>query len=165
MFPHDHHQSQEYPAPPVPSRWPPCTDGTRMEVHVDKLERVQRKAARLACVDYRRRSSVTDMLKTLGWNTLQQRRTHDDVTYSVLQNPPPGNVYKCATNLLPTYRPCESWSAAALPAATHQDRCITFKRSFYSRTVRSWNALPRDIVTADSVSAFNSATSMLADRQ
>ena len=28
MFPHDNHQSQEYPAPPVPSRWPPCTDGT-----------------------------------------------------------------------------------------------------------------------------------------
>ena len=25
-------QWQEYPAPPVPSRWPPCTDGTRMEV-------------------------------------------------------------------------------------------------------------------------------------
>ena len=52
-----------------------------MQADVDKLKRVhQRKAARLACGDNRHRSSVTDMLKMLGWNTLHQRRIHNDVT-------------------------------------------------------------------------------------
>ena len=42
--------------------------------NIDKLEAVQRKAARFVLNDYARTSSVTTMLTTLRWDTLQRRR-------------------------------------------------------------------------------------------
>ena len=42
--------------------------------HVNKLESIQRQAARFVLHDYRRESSVTAMLSSLGWDTLQNRR-------------------------------------------------------------------------------------------
>ena len=39
-----------------------------------KLEKVQRRAARWALSDYSRESSVTSLLSSLKWPTLQQRR-------------------------------------------------------------------------------------------
>ena len=41
----------------------------------DKLERLQRRAARWATSDYCQTSSVTSMLDQLGWETLQHRRS------------------------------------------------------------------------------------------
>ena len=42
--------------------------------HCNKIEMVQRRGARYACNRYHNTSSVTDMLQTLTWPTLQQRR-------------------------------------------------------------------------------------------
>jgi hypothetical protein len=42
--------------------------------HCNKIEMVQRRAARYACNRYHNTSSVTDMLQTLTWPSLQQRR-------------------------------------------------------------------------------------------
>ena len=39
-----------------------------------KLEAVQQRAARFVVSDFRRQSSVTEMLQKLGWSTLQERR-------------------------------------------------------------------------------------------
>ena len=41
---------------------------------VQKLERTQRRYARFTCGDYSRESSVTEMLQTLGWDTLAEWR-------------------------------------------------------------------------------------------
>ena len=41
---------------------------------ITKLDNVQRRAARLVANDHRRTSSVTNMLDTLGWDSLQTRR-------------------------------------------------------------------------------------------
>ena len=41
--------------------------------NIDKLEMVQRRAARILS-DYSRYSSVTTMLETLGWSSFEQRR-------------------------------------------------------------------------------------------
>ena len=49
--------------------WNPWTDR-----NVQMVENIQRQAARFAISDFRRESSVTSMLNTLRWNTLQQRR-------------------------------------------------------------------------------------------
>ena len=132
------------------------------QADVDKLERVQRKAARFACGDYRRRSSVTDMLRALGWNTLQQRRAHHDVTlfYKIHRR-------EMGISVPPTFRQPADPVSRGHPQRYLQPhtRIDVFKHSFYPRTVRAWNALPWDVVAADSVSAFKSATSMLADRR
>ena len=39
-----------------------------------KIDKVQRRAARFVMNDYRRTSSVTEMLTNLDWDTLQERR-------------------------------------------------------------------------------------------
>lgn len=41
---------------------------------IRELEGVQRKAARLVCGDFRWESSVTEMVKSLGWEDLKERR-------------------------------------------------------------------------------------------
>ena len=40
--------------------------------HCNKIEMVQRRATRYACNRYHNTSSVTDMLQTLTWPTLQR---------------------------------------------------------------------------------------------
>ena len=49
--------------------WIPFTDTTN-----DKIEMVQRRAARFVTNDYGRTSSVTEIIANLGWDTLQKRR-------------------------------------------------------------------------------------------
>ena len=41
---------------------------------IETLEKVQRRAAHFVKGDYRQRSSVTQMIKDLGWQSLQERR-------------------------------------------------------------------------------------------
>ena len=41
---------------------------------------VQRRAARFVCNDYRRTTSVSELLKTLEWSPLQQRRKDNRIT-------------------------------------------------------------------------------------
>ena len=45
----------------------------------DKIERVQRQAARFVKSRYSRYSSVSDMLDVLGWMPLSQRRQDRDL--------------------------------------------------------------------------------------
>ncbi len=40
----------------------------------DALQKVQRRAARFVCGDYRRQSSVTTMLTDLNWDSIETRR-------------------------------------------------------------------------------------------
>ena len=49
--------------------WDPC-----QKYNSDKVERVQRRAARFVKSRYSRYSSVSDMLDVLGWTPLSQRR-------------------------------------------------------------------------------------------
>ena len=42
--------------------------------NINKLEMVQRRSARFVFSDYRRTSSPTEMIKTLGWDSLAERR-------------------------------------------------------------------------------------------
>ena len=44
------------------------------------LEKVQRRAARFVKGDYRQRSSVTQMIKDLGWQSPQERRAVNRLT-------------------------------------------------------------------------------------
>ena len=46
------------------------------EYNINKLERVQRCAARFVCHDFGPRSSVAQMLSDLGWQQLKDRRKH-----------------------------------------------------------------------------------------
>ena len=50
--------------------WDPNT-----QTYTNKIEMVQRRAARYVCNNYNREASVTTMIKHLHWRSLQQRRT------------------------------------------------------------------------------------------
>jgi len=45
-----------------------------LQKDINSLERVQRKAARFCTNGYQPTASVTDMIRELGWQTLEQRR-------------------------------------------------------------------------------------------
>ena len=60
--------------------WSPYT-----MTNIDKLERVQRKAARCVCNDYSMYSSVTNMLNRMHWTTLQVRR-ENLMIYKIVNN-------------------------------------------------------------------------------
>ena len=49
--------------------WAPSTD-----TNTNKIEMVQQRAARFVTNDYGGKSSVTEMIADLGWDTLQKRR-------------------------------------------------------------------------------------------
>ena len=51
--------------------WSPYT-----KENINKIEKVQRRAARWVSNDYSSYSSVTDMLSNLGWRSLENRRTN-----------------------------------------------------------------------------------------
>ena len=53
----------------VTTTWAPSTD-----TNTDKIEMVQRRAARFVTNDYCQKSSVTEMIADLGWDTVQKRR-------------------------------------------------------------------------------------------
>ena len=57
------------------SVWSPATD-----CHINQLERVHRRAALFVCNDYTRQSSVSEMISSLGWDTLQKRRDNARTT-------------------------------------------------------------------------------------
>jgi hypothetical protein len=50
-----------------------CLGDPHIAEHRKKIEMVQRRAARYACNRYHNTSSITDMLQTLTWPTLQRR--------------------------------------------------------------------------------------------
>ena len=47
---------------------------------VDKLQRVQMAAARFVMNDHRRSTSVSDLLNTLNWKSLESRRLHSQLS-------------------------------------------------------------------------------------
>ena len=51
-----------------------CSWAPNAKCNIDKLESVQRRAARFVNGDYRYTSSVTEMINTLRWNSLHSRR-------------------------------------------------------------------------------------------
>lgn len=108
------------------------------------IEKVQRRAARYTTNNYKRTSSVNNMLRRLEWEPLTSRRKNIRLTtlFQILhqQLGPPdelpicqgrrGRLKACATK----YKP--------------------FHQSFVPNTIRDWNALPQNTREADELEAF-----------
>jgi hypothetical protein len=118
------------------------------------LESVQRQAARFTLGDYRRSSSVTAMIGTLQWDTLEHRRLlaqanmffkihHGIVNISlpqyIKQNPRPAR----RQHLLRYHHPYANLDL--------------HRYSFFPRIIPVWNLLPSGAVFATSPEAFNLA--------
>ena len=127
--------------------WDPAS-----KTEIAKIEMVQRRAARYVLHRHHNTSSVGEMLQTLKWPSLEQRRQASRL-----------NMLFKISNSLVQVRTDELQPLEARARRTHSK---AFKRvtctgnvklnSFIPRTIREWNELPEDIVNSPSAQAFSS---------
>ncbi|XP_062578982.1 uncharacterized protein LOC134240892 [Saccostrea cucullata] len=125
--------------------WDPHT-----KKNIDKLEAVQRRAARFVTNNYNTTSSVTTMIDRLEWESLQQRRIKAKAIM----------MYRVIHSLVAIDLPPQ-FSQTGAATRGHQQRyripfCRTnvYKESFFPTTIRIWNQLPEDTITAISLESF-----------
>ena len=119
---------------------------------ISALERVQRKAARFCSQNYDRYASVTDMIKDLGWTTLETRRRQSRLTL----------MYKLTHGLIDIdTRKYLIQHSESPTRGTHQFKfCVpyankdVFKFSFFPKTITDWNCLPEAIVSSSCLETF-----------
>ena len=116
-----------------------------------KLEKVQRRAARWVLSDYSRETSVSLLLLSLNWLTLQQRRLSSRLTI----------FYKIVNNQLPITFPPYYIPTQYHTRQYHQEHYIvpqsntnSHKYSFYPRTIRDWNNLPVSFIESANIDDF-----------
>ena len=125
-------------------------------VNIDCVERVQRRAARFVCQNYAWTSSVTEMLESLDWESLESRRAKARLCL----------VYKETSGLIPS-NISHLLNSEAPIQRTRQSSChLTYTRirankngylhSLYPRTIPEWNILPEGLRMAPSLNSFRS---------
>ena len=128
--------------------WDPHT-----QQNTDRIEALQRRAARFCFRRYDRMASPSEMIARLGWTALAIRRSQARLIF----------MYKLCHNLLnininshltPITRPTRHSHPYSFqrPATTKQFHTL----SYFPRTIKEWNGLPASLVCAPSVEAFSS---------
>jgi len=123
--------------------WDPYT-----KKNIDKLESVQRRAARVCKGDFRRTSSVSGMLKSLNWPSLKNRRHKSKLLM----------FYKIQHNIVDITIPPQTLQ----PAIRHPLHFIephssiqTYQHSYFPSTIRLWNRLTEECKRAGTISTFD----------
>ena len=118
----------------------------------DRLERVQRHAARYVVGDYHRGSSVTNMLNDLKWEPLARRRmvARQTMVFRILREEVaiPRDLFFQYNEYQQTRR------STNFKLTRSQPRGNIDKFAFAQRAVPEWNSLPAHVVDAPSVDAF-----------
>ena len=117
----------------------------------EKLEKIQRRAARFVKNDYKTSSSVSAMINNLNWPLLEDRRK--EIRLKMLQKIINGEV---AVNHNNTIQPATSRSRRT---HSYQLRAIASSRdyrreSFFPRAIREWNDQPKDFQPRGSLQFF-----------
>ena len=126
--------------------WDPYT-----KEHINKLERIQRRAARVVSNDHHQSSSVTEMLKALDWPSLECRRQASRLT--TLYKADKGTVMIKSAYLQPA--PTRSRRTHNKQFTRLQSNKDVRMHSFFPRSIKEWNALPQETVSAPSADAFH----------
>ena len=122
-----------------------------LQKDIQELEKIQRKSARFIVNDHSRESSVTAMLTNLGLPKLEERRRSARlVLFHQIIN---GLVAIPADDILT----CNS--RRTRNQGYLQPRCntTTYQQSFFPRTIKSWNSLPQDIKSIQTLDDFKQA--------
>ena len=124
--------------------------------HTDKLERVQKQAARFVTNNYssREEGSMTAMLDHLGWEPLAVRRARARATL----------LYKIINNVVEVefsqkIRQVDARNRGATRGSLRQIqvKTDTYQNSFLPRTITTWNNIPSEIKAAATVESFQSS--------
>ena len=125
---------------------------THTQTDVNRIEAVQRRAARFCFRRYTRRSSPTLMQADLGWSLLSARREQARLILMFKLCHSLVNVNSSKT-LIPITRPTRLSHSYTYqrPAAVKKYHQL----SFYPRTIAQWNSLPAILVCAPTVDAIS----------
>lgn len=126
------------------------------QIYIDKIERVQRKAARFVKNCYNPMCSVTKLLKDLKWQSLQERRFINRMP--LLHR----TIYdQCAVDIPDQFVVKDSRknlkSSNTLNFPTCSVRTNDYKFSFFPRSTRAWNLLPDSTKLCPSRESFKSS--------
>jgi hypothetical protein len=127
---------------------------------ISTLEAVQRRAARFVMHNYSWESSVTEMMETLGWQSLEQRRREArlvlmyKVVHGLVAIPHQGHIEQ---NKLCTR------SKNSLRLKVYSPSTEIARNSFFPKTIKDWNKLNEDTVTAETIEKFKTRISSLLD--
>ena len=126
--------------------WDPTT-----AYNINKVEGVQRKAARFVDGDHRTTSSVTKILKDLKWSTLQERRERTKVTMLFKGIHNEMDIKTDHLQLMTTIgRTRGHQQSYHVP----QSNIESHKQSFFPSAVRLWNNLPPSVVIKPDAKSF-----------
>ena len=125
-------------------------------VDENKIEMIQRRAARYVTNRYHNTSSVTEMLDDLGWETLKTRRVKAQLTmfYKIDNNLVDININDFATLSRIATRANHQRKYKHLPTCRNY-----FKFSFFPRTIPAWNSLSASVAEAPSLVSFKQGLS------
>ena len=122
---------------------------------VNRLEGVQRNAARFVCGEYRRRPgiSVTALLKELQWPSLADRRQIARLT--LFYNAHTGKISIPLCNLLDR-------SDSRIRGANNNYKYLStknsaFGQSFFPKTLKDWNKLHNETKESSTTLAFKNS--------
>ena len=113
--------------------------------HIQKLEAVQRKAARFVTGQYQHDISVTKLMEELEWRSLQERRLVARLAMlKKIQHGQAACEFPSQIQLVePSVR-----ASHPLQFTAAYSRVDAYLYSFYPRTTRVWNILPLEAVQA-----------------
>ena len=129
--------------------WDPYTQELK-----DQLEKVQRRSARFVCNDYRHTSSVTTMLDSLQWDTLETRRKVARLTM-LLKIHHSQTAIPAGKFLQPVTRQSRHHHSKAYQLKSTTKDC--YRYSFFPQTTIDWNALPSNIINIPDNTNFKEA--------
>ena len=119
---------------------------------ITRVEMIQRRAARFVLQRYQQRDSVTSMLESLQWKSLEWRRQAASLAllYKIKHNLVAINPTDYLSPMLPSNtRAYQPWKYQYITSRTQ-----LYGSSFFPRTVLLWNTLPGTVISAPSVVTF-----------
>ena len=123
------------------------------KIHIDNLEKIQRRAARFVTNNYMKTSSVTKIIEDLKWDTLQKRRSMARLTvlHKETHSKIPSNIHHLlvVNGCKPQTRQHHN-----LNYNTIQTNKDCYRYSLYPRTIPLWNSLPPSVKSATNTCNF-----------
>ena len=126
-----------------------CIWSPHQEHLIYSIEKIQRRAVRYVCANYKQTASVTSMQRSLKWDTLEQRRMKSIVTmgYKIIHKLVAIPSAQLVVNTLPT---------RGNGMKFHRIQALSnyYKYSFFPTFVPLWNSLPPDAALTDKLDIF-----------
>lgn len=122
-----------------------------LQQDIEGLEMVQRRAARRITNDFSRHTSASNLVRTLGLDTLQRRRKRDKVNlFHKVYNQ--NIAIEMPKEIQKVKRKTRGHNNKLIPPSTRTD---SYQNSFFPSAIKQWNNLPDDIAEIESYEHFS----------